>query len=81
MMVSLACSRLALPTALAALCLSGGKLNSNEPGAVMAKTPEESLAEIKAANEALIAKQKAALQRLEALQKEAEQLRIFVKRS
>lgn len=80
MMLSLTCSRLTLSTAIAALWLSGGKLNSEEPGVMVVKSPEESLAEIKAANEALIAKQKAALERLEALQKEAEQLRIFVKR-
>lgn len=79
-MLGAACTRLTLSTALAALCLSGGKVNSQIPNQVVVKSPEETLADIKAANEALLQKQKATLERLDALQKEAEQLRIFVKR-
>ncbi|HWL54919.1 MAG TPA: hypothetical protein VNQ90_20925 [Chthoniobacteraceae bacterium] len=42
---------------------------------------EQILTELKAANAALLEKQKATLQRLEQLEKQAEQLRIFSKRS
>jgi len=45
------------------------------------KTLEQTLTELKAANAALLEKQKATLQRLEQLEKQADQLRIFAKRS
>lgn len=72
-------STLVALTALAALFVSDARLHSQVPAPV-AKTPEQILTEAKAANAALLEKQKATLERLDALQKEAEQLRIFTKR-
>ena len=75
-------SRLTLATTLAALLFTGGWLNSQTPiRDDPSKSPAQRLADVKAANTALLEKQKASLERLAALQKEAEQLRIFTKRN
>jgi len=71
---------LSATAALALLLASGGPLRSQQPLAE-SKTPETRLQEIRAAQEALLKAQAATLQRLEALEKEADQLRIFAKRS
>ncbi len=60
------------------LLASGGPLHSQAP---VPKPPEVVLAEIRAAQDALLRAQAATLERLEALEKEAAQLRIFSKRS
>ena len=68
-------------TAGVAFLFPTGRLNSQyaAPG-TLPKTPEQSMAEVKAANAALLEKQKATLQRLDTLQQEADQLRIWSKR-
>ena len=45
------------------------------------QSPEAALLAAKAANKALLEKQRATLDRLDAIQKDASQLRIFVRRS
>ena len=67
-------------TAAAGLLLFAGRLNSQYAAPGTLKTPETALAEIKAANAAVLQKQQATLQRLETLQQEADQLRIYTKR-
>ncbi len=82
--------RLAMAATLALLFGSGGTLLSqtsqDQPAPEQAQaagpqTPEQRLAELKAANAALLKQQAATLEQLDALIKEAEQLRIFAKRS
>ncbi len=71
---------LTLCTAAALLLFSVPRLNSQfAPPAP--QTPEQALLAIKAANIALLEKQQATLTRLDALDKEAQQLRIFTKRN
>ena len=73
--------RIAL-TIVAGTLLSSGRLNSQYPAPVaLQKTPEASLTEIKAANDATLSKQQAALLRLDAMQKEADQVRAYAARS
>ena len=68
-------------TAAMALLLSPAKLNSQwTPQAGLPPTPEAAMVAVKTANEALLQKQQATLDKLDALQKEANQLRIFTKR-
>ena len=74
---------------LAALFLSTDRVHSQwfaQPQAAPAtpiapKSPLEALAAVKAANAALLKAQGQTLERLDALQKEADQLRIYSKRS
>ena len=64
---------------LAALLALGLQLHSQAP--VVAKSPLQTLQAIKQKNQELIEKQTATLQKLEALANDAEQLKIFGKRS
>lgn len=64
---------------LAALLALGLQLHSQAP--VVVKSPLQTLQAIKQKNQELIEKQTATLQKLEALAKDAEQLKIFGKRS
>mgnify|MGYP001137379467 CR=1 FL=1 len=70
-----------LPVAAAAslLLASSARLYSEAPEAP--KTPLQMLQELKASNEALLQKQQQTLKRLEELKTQADQLRIFTKRS
>lgn len=56
-------------------------LNVDSSETVATRTVEQTLAELKAANILLLQKQKETLERLEHLEKQADQLRIFSKRS
>ncbi len=56
-------------------------LNVDANATAEGKSVEQTLAELKAANILLLQKQKATLERLEHLEKQADQLRIFSKRS
>ena len=67
-------------TVTAGLLLFTGRLNSQYAAPGSLETPETKLAEIKAANAAVLQKQQAALQRLDTLQQEADQIRIYTKR-
>lgn len=64
---------------LAALLALGLHLHSQAPAA--AKSPLQTLQAIKQKNQELIDRQTATLLKLEALEKDAEQLKIFGKRS
>ncbi|MEI6350881.1 MAG: hypothetical protein WCP06_07220 [Verrucomicrobiota bacterium] len=74
-------------TLAAGLLLLPGRLHSEWPGQaaqpvqIAPKSPLEALTAAKAANAALLVKQQRTLERLDAMQKEADQLRIWVKRS
>jgi|LakMenE18May11ns_1017448.scaffolds.fasta_scaffold8259365_1 hypothetical protein len=70
---------LSLTLSLAALLALGINLHSQAPAA--AKSPLETLRAMKLKNQELIEKQTATLQKLEAIEKDAEQLKIFAKRS
>lgn len=70
---------LALALSVAALFALGLNLHSQAPAAV--KSPLQTLQAMKLKNQELIEKQTATLQKLDALEKEAEQLKIFGKRS
>ena len=70
---------LSLTLSLAALLALGINLHSQVPAA--AKSPLETLRAMKLKNQELIEKQTATLQKLEAIEKDAEQLKIFAKRS
>lgn len=74
-------SMLAAVTVLCALFAGVPRLVSQEAPAARAKTPLQQLAELKAANAALLERQQKTLQKLDELQKQADQLRIFTKRS
>ena len=65
-------------TAFAAFFASEARLNSQE---IAAKSPQEQLAALKASNAELLKKQQQTLQKLDALKQQAEQLRIWAKRS
>lgn len=58
------------------------KSNSSAPVATVSSVPDaiKRLEQVKAANDEVLAKQKAALERLDALQEAADQLRIYAKR-
>ncbi len=73
-------AHLTLAATLATLLLTGGRLIS-QTQPLVAKSPEQRLAELKAANAELLKKQATTQERLDALLKDAEQLRIFAKRS
>lgn len=95
MMTSL--SSLKALTLVMVLFGSGSLLNSQEPEAVivdeattitipvpgedLGKTPEQRLAKLYAINAQILKRQAATLEKLEKLEVEAEQLRIFAKRS
>lgn len=72
-------THLSLTLSLAALLALGINLHSQAPAA--AKSPLETLRAMKLKNQELIEKQTATLQKLEAIEKDAEQLKIFAKRS
>jgi len=74
-------TRLTFAITLGALLLSGGHLISQTAVIAVEKTPEQQLAELKAANAELLKKQKESSAKLDLLLKDAEQLRIFSKRS
>jgi hypothetical protein len=59
---------------------STGRLNSQLPTAPGPKSAQAALTELKLANAELLKKQQSTLERLEAVQKEASQLRIFASR-
>ena len=65
-------------TALAALFASEARLNSQESAA---KSPREQLLALKISNAELLKKQRQTLQKLDELKLQAEQLRIWAKRS
>jgi hypothetical protein len=58
------------------------KSNSSAPVATVSSVPDaiKRLEQVKAANDEVLAKQKAALERLDELQEAADQLRIYAKR-
>lgn len=64
-------------TALILLLGSAGRTHSQWPSGAATKSPLAILAELKTANDDLLKKQQSTLDRLDALQKEADQLRIF----
>ena len=64
-----------------ALVASPVRLHSQGTDATAVKTPLQTLVELKAANEALLQKQQKTLQKLDEIKLQAEQLRIFTKRS
>jgi len=64
-------------TALGVLFIGAGHLESQ---GTRPQSPEQAMQTIKASNAALLEKQKATLQKLDDLGKEADQLRIFSKR-
>lgn len=79
-------------TVAAVFMLSVANLNSQyaAPGtlppdpavaATLPKTPEAVLSKLKAANAALLQQQQTTLQRIDAIQQEADQLRIYSRRS
>ena len=76
-----ALSALVAFTAALAFLLPASRLNSQyaAPG-TLPKTAEQSLREVKAANAALLLKQQAQIQRLDTLQQESDQIRIWTKR-
>ena len=63
----------------AALCALAPHLHSQAP--VAPKTPLQQLQEMQEKNKALIERQTGALQKLDALQKEAEQVKFLAKRT
>ena len=65
-------------TALAAFFASEARLNSQESAP---KSPTEQLLALKASNAELLKKQQQTLQKLDDLKQQAEQLRIWAKRS
>jgi len=68
-------------TAVMAFLISPLTINSQmAPAGGVPATPEAALAAVKTANEVLLQKQQATLDKLDALQKEADQLRIYSKR-
>ena len=67
-------------TALAALLASEARLNSQE-NAAAAQSPKELLLSLRASNAELLKKQQQTLQKLDELKQQAEQLRIWSKRS
>ena len=70
-------STLLAMTACAAFFASQARLNSQESAA---QAPRQALSALRDSNAELLKKQQQTLQKLEALKKEAEQLRIFSKR-
>jgi len=74
-------SRLLAVSAALAFLGSPAPLHSQGTAATPAKTPLQQLIELKAANEALLQQQQKTLQKLEEVKLQAEQLRIFTKRS
>lgn len=69
----------ALVLAAAVLLAPGTTLHSQAPAA--APSPQQILQAMKLKNQELLARQAATLQKLDDLEKEAEQLKIFAKRS
>ena len=67
-------------TALAAFFASPARLNSQESAAA-AKSPQQLLAALKASNAELLQKQQQTLKKLDEIKQQAEQLRIWSKRS
>ncbi|MEI9894474.1 MAG: hypothetical protein WDN28_11465 [Chthoniobacter sp.] len=68
------------PTLIAIAALLGLAVNLHSQG-ILPKTPVETLRTLKAKNDELIEKQKATLLKLDEMDKAAEQMRFFSKRS
>ena len=73
-------STLLTVTALVAFFASPARLNSQE-SAALALSPQQLLAALKASNAELLKKQQQTLQKLDEIKQQAEQLRIWSKRS
>ena len=67
------------PTLIAVSALLGLALNLHSQG-ILPKTPVQKLHELKAKNDEIIQKQNTTLEKLDELDKQAEQMRFFVKR-
>jgi len=67
------------PTLIAVSALLGLAVNLHSQG-ILPKTPVQKLRELKAKNDEIIQKQAATLEKLDDLDKQAEQMRFFVKR-
>ena len=74
-------SLLGTATVALALFVSPVRLHSEGAAAATVQTPQQALVELRAANEALLQKQLKTLQKLDEIKTQAEQLRIFTKRS
>ncbi|HSI14425.1 MAG TPA: hypothetical protein VK961_20410 [Chthoniobacter sp.] len=67
------------PAFIAVSALLGLAVNLHSQG-ILPKTPVQKLRELKAKNDEIIQKQSATLEKLDELDKQAEQMRFFVKR-